>query len=249
MGQVRAILTGIVAVAAFAGGSVALAHGGRDGGRGDGPGRQAAPAAAQVFTLDRAFDAQGNPEGVAFDRPTGAFFVSRVGTGAIFRGTLDDPTVHPFIDGATAPSTSPLATGLKVRDGRLYVAGATTGTIKVFDLATKALLRTVATRAAGDGDGLLLDRGRLVVVQGADPAVPGGADGVLTYVRLRRHRTVGEIVAQRTDPALAGPSTVARARDRLLVANANFAGNGPPFTVSALDRRGGGGGGHGGRAR
>jgi len=43
-------------------------------------------------------------------------------------------------------------------------------------------------------------------------------------------------VGNRTDATLAGPSTVMRARNRLLVVNANFAGDGPPFTVSALPR-------------
>ena len=71
-----------------------------------------------------------------------------------------------------------------------------------------------------------------------------GNIGVLTFIELRHHRTRGTVVENRTDPTLAGPSTIARARDRYLVVNANFAGppNGP-FTVTALDR--GDGRGHG----
>jgi sugar lactone lactonase YvrE len=363
MRQAWRVLAGILAAGAFAGGSAALADDGpgNRGDRGDRQGRALAPTL--VFTLDAtpaSAALNGNPEGVAVDKRTGTFFVSRTGTGAIFRGTLDDPTrtLAQFIAGvSTTRSASPLATGLKVRGGKLYVAGATTGEIRVYDAATGALLGTIPTRATGDtaptfindldvtgdgdifatdsfrqviyrvdgdtgalstidltgkiafvptgangqpafnlngivargddelivvnstarklfrirldddddgdddrgapdveeitlrggsitgGDGLLIDRGRLIVVQG-NPAA-------LVFIKLRHHRTRGTVEATRTDPTLAGPSTVARARDRLLVVNANFGGppNGP-FTVSALDRssgRGHGGGGNSGR--
>jgi hypothetical protein len=90
------------------------------------------------------------------------------------------------------------------------------------------------------GDGLLLDRGRLLVVQGA----PTNAVAV---VKLRHHRTSGRLGTPLTSPALIGPSTIARARDTLLVVNANF-GGAPPFTVAGLPRKAvrHGGGGHGG---
>jgi hypothetical protein len=386
MRQAWRVLAGILAVGAFAGGSVALAHDGpgRDGDRGDRGPATFGPTA--LFTLDPATNGDGNPEGVAFDRRSGAFFVSRVATGAVSRGTLDDPTVHPFIGPAPNPENAspPLATGLKVKGGKLYVAGAATGTVRIYDLANPAAPPTVidvrgadktapsfindlvvtgdgdifatdsfrpaiyrvdgdtgavttidltgkipfvatnpdgsrafnlngivrrggdlivvqtvasklfrvsldddrgdrddrgdddrggrrsrgrAARARADvdvdeirlkggtingGDGLLIDRGRLIVVQGGNPDVEGGENGVLTFIKLRRHRTRGTVVLNRTDPTLAGPSTAARARDRYLVANANFGGDGPPFTVSGLDRgrggdRAGGRGRHGGR--
>jgi sugar lactone lactonase YvrE len=80
------------------------------------------------------------------------------------------------------------------------------------------------------GDGLLLDRGRLVVVQG-NPAR-------LTFVKLRADADRGEIEQSRTDPSLRGPSTVDRARNVYLVVNADFATSTKPFTVSALPRKG-----------
>jgi hypothetical protein len=43
--------------------------------------------------------------GVAFDNSTGFFYVSHVSNGAIYRGTLDDPDVHPFLPARTATST------------------------------------------------------------------------------------------------------------------------------------------------
>ena len=39
-----------------------------------------------------------------------------------------------------------------------------------------------------------------------------------------------------TDPSLRGPSTIARAKNRYLVVNADFATNTQPYTVSALRR-------------
>jgi sugar lactone lactonase YvrE len=80
------------------------------------------------------------------------------------------------------------------------------------------------------GDGLLLDRGRLVVVQGS----PAG----LRLVKLRGDAERGEIEQTLSDPSLRGPSTVARARNVYLVVNADFATSTKPFTVSGLPRRG-----------
>jgi sugar lactone lactonase YvrE len=374
MRQAWRTLAGVLAVGAFAGGSPALADdgSGRGGDRGDRAPATFGPSA--LFTIDPATNAQGNPEGVAFDRRSGAFFVSRVGSGAIFRGTLDDPVVHPFIGPMPNPegTAPPLATGLKVRHGKLYVAGARTGTVRIYDLDAPAAAPTVidvrgadktspsfvndlavtgdgdvfatdsfrpaiyridgdthavttidvsariplvrnpdgspafnlngiVARGDGDlivvqsatsklfridldgdddrrgdgrddddrrgdgdrrgraaqatpdidqirltggtingGDGLLVDRGRLIVVQGSNPAVENSANGVLTFITLRRHRTRGEVVANRTHPNLRSPSTAVRARDRYLVANADFGLNRQPYTVASLDRGRGG---------
>jgi sugar lactone lactonase YvrE len=78
------------------------------------------------------------------------------------------------------------------------------------------------------GDGLLLDAGRLIVVEGSPPA--------LKFVKLKANATRAEVVETRTDPSLRGPSTVARARDLYLVVNADFALDRTPFTVSGLPR-------------
>jgi hypothetical protein len=114
------------------------------------------------------------------------------------------------------------------------------------------------------GDGLLIDRGRLLVVQGAPT-------NDIAIVKLRGDDTRGEIESRvtndsfangnadaRLDNPLVGPSTVARARNLLLVVNANFGGGATAteFTVAGLPRndvrhdgggRAGGGGGHRGR--
>jgi hypothetical protein len=83
------------------------------------------------------------------------------------------------------------------------------------------------------GDGLLIDRGRLIVVQGSTAAFP---KGVLDFVKLRHGGRKAELEDQRTDDSFQGPSTIARARDRYLVVNADFATSTPPFTVTALAR-------------
>jgi sugar lactone lactonase YvrE len=285
----------------------------------------AAPAAAApradtatVYTLDPS--THGNPEGVAWDPGTGAFFVSSVGDGTIYRGTLPDPTVRPAIPGKGAP-----AVGMKVAGGKLFVAGGPAGDVRVYDArsnvqvgefttpGTGGFLNDLVVTEAGDvwitdsfrpilwhltpalvragsgealgvpvgpeiayqpgfnlngivaledgkrlvvvqsntgtlfridlggagrritpvaglsvpgGDGLLIDRGRLLVVQG-DPAR-------ISVVKLQGAAATLDGVI--TDPTLRGPSTIARARDRYLVVNADFATGRTPFTVSGLPR-------------
>jgi sugar lactone lactonase YvrE len=127
------------AVALMSTGSIALAahggHGTKDHGRG-------ASAAAEVFTLTPS--THGNPEGVAAGGG-GTFFVGATGDGTIYRGTVDSPTVTEFITGATGKS----AVGIKVADGRLYVAGGATGQIVVYDLGTRQQVASFDTGTGG----------------------------------------------------------------------------------------------------
>ncbi|HEX6287567.1 MAG TPA: hypothetical protein VFZ66_00175 [Herpetosiphonaceae bacterium] len=79
------------------------------------------------------------PEGVAFDRASGDFFVSSTTNGAIFRGNVREPLTEIFLPGNTDGRTA--AVGLKVDDqGRLFIAGGNTGKVFVYDTATGALL-------------------------------------------------------------------------------------------------------------
>jgi sugar lactone lactonase YvrE len=100
-------------------------------------------AAERLFTLQP--DPAGNPEGVAFDKRSGAFFVSITTEGAIYRGTLGSDTVSPFIAGATGRA----AVGLEVRRGKLYVAGGLTGSITVYDIASGQTVAEFQTGAGG----------------------------------------------------------------------------------------------------
>jgi hypothetical protein len=116
-------------------------------------------------------------------------------------------------------------------DGRrLVVVQSNTGKLFRIDLGTgpssARQIRQIDAPALPGGDGLLLDRGRLVVVQGSPAA--------LRFLKLDRRDSRARLVDTRTDPTLRGPSTVARAGKLLLVVNADFATSTKPFTVSGL---------------
>jgi DNA-binding beta-propeller fold protein YncE len=310
-------LAALLAVAASAGGAT-LAVADRGGGQGGG-----ATTAERLFTLQP--DPAGNPEGVAFDKLSKAFFVSITADGAIYRGSLDSDTVSPFIAGGKDRA----AIGLEIRRGKLYVAGGPTGSITVYDLATRQAVATFQTGTGGflndlvvtgrgdvfvtdsfrptlwhvtaaqvragsgtpqaldvgaipyeagqfnvngivwrgtrrlvvvdsnsgklfriqlsedrssisaidevegatvpGGDGLLLDRGRLVAVQG-NPAR-------LSFLKLRAGARRAVLERTQTSEKLRGPSTVDRARGLYLVVNADFATGQRPFTVAGLPRQ------------
>src|SRR3954469_18707989 len=128
-------LIAVLAVLALAvGATVASAHKGHDDTGG---------AKARTFTLKP--DPLGNPEGVAFDKRTKAFFVGIVGDGAIYRGTLGSATVARYIPGGAGKS----AVGVKVKRGRLYVAGGQTGSITVYSIATGAQVAKFETGPGG----------------------------------------------------------------------------------------------------
>src|SRR4051794_18399241 len=317
-------LIAVLAVLALAvGATVASAHKGHDDKGG---------AKARTFTLKP--NPAGNPEGVAFDKRSKAFFVGITTDGAIYRGTLGSDTVAPYIPGAP---TGKSAVGLKVKRGKLYVAGGGTGSITVYDIASKAQVAKFETGSGGflndlqvtrngdvyvtdsfrpklwhvtadqvkagsgtpqaldvsavpyeggafnlngivakgarklvvvdtnsgklfrirlghdgasidridevtgatvpGGDGMLLDRGRLVVVQG-DPAQ-------LSFLKLRHDARAARLERTQTRDKRRGPSTVARARKLSLVVNADFNTSTRPFTVAGLPRKARGGKGHG----
>jgi sugar lactone lactonase YvrE len=115
--------------------------------------------------------------------------------------------------------------------GQLIVVQSNTGALFRIDLDADAPNGREIRRIDVEplhGDGLLLDRGRLIVVEGSPAA--------LKFVKLKGNATRGKVVETQTDPALRGPSTVDRARDLYLVVNADFATSTMPFTVVGLPR-------------
>ncbi|MGZ4592676.1 MAG: SMP-30/gluconolactonase/LRE family protein [Actinomycetes bacterium] len=317
--HMRRALAALAALALTAAGPVGAAQASTLGGH--------TTKATKVFTLDPSTSGN-NPEGVAWDDRSDTFFVGTVGTGVIYRATLRDTTLRPFITPDPAPPADS-AVGMKVARGKLYVAGGQTGSIYVYQIATGKLLARFETGTGGflndltvtrrgdvyvtdsfrptlwhltpamvragsgtpeaidvgpeipytanqfnlngivnrhgghelivvntftmslfriridhentaartitridapplAGDGLLLDRGRLLVVTGSPAAV--------TTLKLARHDTQAHVTNVLTDPSLRGPSTVARAKNRYLVVNADFTNNTQPYTVSALFR-------------
>jgi sugar lactone lactonase YvrE len=142
-------LIAVLAILALAvGATVASAHRGH-GGKSD---------RERVFTLQP--DPAGNPEGVAFDKRTQSFFVGITADGSIYRGTLGSDTVSPYISGGTGKS----AVGLKVKRGKLYVAGGETGSITVYDVATKTQVAKFETGPGGFLNDLQVTRGGDVYV-------------------------------------------------------------------------------------
>jgi hypothetical protein len=87
------------------------------------------------------------------------------------------------------------------------------------------------------GDGMILDRGKLVVVRGDDPDTPA-TDPQLDFVKLHDGASRAELQRKQTSSLLKGPSTVARAKGLYLVVNADFATGTRPFTVAGLPARG-----------
>ncbi|HET7500375.1 MAG TPA: hypothetical protein VFK02_05205 [Kofleriaceae bacterium] len=120
--------------------------------------------------------------------------------------------------------------GIVALDARtLVVVQSNTGALFRIDLARSGRqIQQITVDPLVSGDGMLIDRGQLIVVQ--------GATAQLTFVELDRRAARGTVVAHVTDPTLRGPSTVARSRDRYLVVNADFATSTQPFTVSSIAR-------------
>jgi hypothetical protein len=97
-----------------------------------------------------------------------------------------------------------------------------------FDKQGGRVITAIHGPALVGGDGMLKDRGRLIVVRG-EPAS-------LSFVVLQNQRSREKIREVRTDPTLRGPSTVARLGNRYIAVNADFATSTQPFTLSALER-------------
>jgi Cu-Zn family superoxide dismutase len=172
--RILVALLGVTALAA--GGSIAVADDGPGGkhkhSHKGGSGDTFQAGQAQVFTLSE--PQHGNPEGVAVDKRSGTFFVSATGDGAIYRGKLGDTNtpVPVFIAGISGNS----ATGLKVQGGKLYVAGAATGTIKVYDSSTGSLLATFDTKGGSSAPTFINDlavtkRGDVYATDSFRPAI------------------------------------------------------------------------------
>ncbi|WP_459799561.1 NHL repeat-containing protein [Herbidospora sp. RD11066] len=106
--------------------------------------------------------------------------------------------------------------------GKLFRVDKKTGVTKQVDLGTELLT---------NGDGLLLEGRRLIVVQNRLNTV--------TWVALDRHATKGTIAKKVTDPSFDVPTTVAAFKDRLYLPNARFTTPATPTTtynVVSLER-------------
>lgn len=147
-------------------------------------------------------------------------------------GTVEAIPVTPEIPFAAGFNLN----GIVARKGgdELIVVQSNTGKLFRIDFDDDAVngrtIEQIAVEPLPGGDGLLLDRGRLIVVQGGPPPT-------LTFVKLEGDARRGRVVERRTDATLRGPSTIARAQQRYLVVNADFATSTKPFTVSGIPRQ------------
>ena len=186
-----------------------------------------------------------------FDTGSGGFLNDLVVTGKgvfvtdSFRPTLWRVTNAQVRAGSGTPQAIPVMpeiaytpgafnlNGIVARGHKLIVVQSNTGNLFSIEVKKGGSAREIHQIAADPvvgGDGMLLDRGRLVVVRGSPAA--------LLFLKLKHHASSAKLVATQTDPTLRGPSTVARARHLYLVVNADFATSTTPFTVSGLSRGG-----------
>src|SRR5438874_8510578 len=130
-------------------------------------GAEASPRPSRyILPGDRVF-----PEGIAFQQGTGNFYVSSNNDGTIFRGNVRDELTSVFLPAGSDGRTS--ATGLKVDDdGRLFIAGAATGKIFVYDTRTRALLGQFDNNLANTFlNDIAISRGNAYVTDSLDPTL------------------------------------------------------------------------------
>jgi sugar lactone lactonase YvrE len=90
---------------------------------------------------------QTYPEGSAADERTGTFWVSSLGTGAVYRGHAKDPQMRLFLEPGGDGRVSTV--GLEYSRGVLYVAGGESGDVWAYDAYSGKLLTRQSTGAGG----------------------------------------------------------------------------------------------------
>ncbi|MCX2926758.1 SMP-30/gluconolactonase/LRE family protein [Streptomyces sp. NEAU-W12] len=86
--------------------------------------------------------ARAFPTGVAYEPRSGYFYVGSAQDGTLYRGHVRKPTVRVW--SPSGQDGRSFTAGMTVDgEGRLYVNGGSTGTLRVYDTATGALLTTL----------------------------------------------------------------------------------------------------------
>jgi Cu-Zn family superoxide dismutase len=117
-------------------------------------------------------------------------------------------------------------------DKYLIVVQSNTGKLFRITIATKEVVEIDlggATVTAGDG----------LLLRGTALYVARNSAGIIAKVRLSNNYTKGRVVSETTDPSFGFPTTIAYARNRLLVVNSQFDRRPTgtpvlPFTVSSI---------------
>ncbi|HNP70956.1 MAG TPA: hypothetical protein PLO33_17245 [Kouleothrix sp.] len=115
----------------------------------------------------------------------------------------------------------------------LIVVQSNTGKLFRISTASKAVSEiSLGGQSVTNGDGILLDGQTLYVVR--------NQNGLIVKVSMAADFASGTVVSSSGDPALAYPTTIAKAGDRLLVVNSQFDKRGAnakpvlPFTVASI---------------
>jgi sugar lactone lactonase YvrE len=127
------------------------------------------------------------PEGFEISHGT-TFYVGSVANGAIYTGDLRTGQGHVLVPGAVAPATD-AATGLEYDRGLLWVAGAGTGALKVYDARSGALLHSyqLGTPQSTFLNDIVVTRGAVYVTDSQAP--------VLYKVALTNHHADSGVVS------------------------------------------------------
>ena len=112
----------------------------------DHPASEQRRAAKESFTYtlpgDRVY-----PEGIAITRNQKRFFVTSTTDGTIFRGSVRGRAASIFLPGGQDGRTT--AIGIETAGDRLYVAGGATGSVFIYDVSDRDLVRRVDTGTGG----------------------------------------------------------------------------------------------------
>lgn len=132
------------------------------------------------------------PEGIGADKKTGDFFVGSTTDGTIFRGNVRRERMEVFLPGGRDGRTA--ATAVRVRDGRLWVAGRFSERLFVYDLATRRRLRTLRAPDVGASSSPRAERSLLndITFAGDSAYVTDSFQPVIYRVRIRGEE-LGEI--------------------------------------------------------
>ena len=87
------------------------------------------------------------PEGIAVTRNQKSFFVTSTTDGTVFRGSVRGRAASVFLPGGEDGRTT--AIGIKTMGDRLYVAGGPTGSVFIYDVSSRELVRRVDTGEGG----------------------------------------------------------------------------------------------------
>ena len=135
----RALAALLVVSAPLTAGGIAVAAKPDDRAPGQGRGK-----ASFTYTLP---GDQVYPEGIAVTRNQKRFFVTSTTDGTIFRGSVKRRSASVFLPGGEDGRTT--AIGIKAMGDRLYVAGGPTGSVFIYDISSRELVRRVDTGAGG----------------------------------------------------------------------------------------------------